>query len=81
MAEAKLPKEERRFLPSPAALGLGFVVAANQSVSMFVGGVLAYATSRWAKAWHDRFWIVVCAGVIAGESLVGVALSIWKMIA
>jgi uncharacterized oligopeptide transporter (OPT) family protein len=31
---------------------------------------------RRYEAWHKRLWIVVCAGAIAGESLIGVALSL-----
>jgi uncharacterized oligopeptide transporter (OPT) family protein len=34
---------------------------------------------RRNEAWHKRLWIVVCAGAIAGESLVGVALSLLQI--
>lgn len=78
--ESRLPKERRRYLPSPSALGLGFVVPANQSLSMLLGGVIAAIVAKRRPAWHDRFWIVVCAGAIAGESLAGVGVSLRQML-
>lgn len=80
IAEAKAPRHVKRWLPSPSALGLGFVVPANQSFSMLLGGVAALLVARRFPAWHERFWVVVCAGIIAGESLVGVGISLKQMI-
>ena len=80
VADAKAPKSVSRWLPSASALGLGFVVPGNQSLSMFLGGVLALAVERAAPSWHARLWIVLCSGVIAGESLVGVGISIQQML-
>lgn len=79
VAEKKAPRRIVAWLPS--AFGLGFVVPANQSLSMLVGGLLAYAATRASKQWAERYWIVGCSGVIAGESLVGVGISIHGMLA
>lgn len=79
VAEARSRAKYKKWIPSPSAFGLGFVVPANQSLSMFLGGVIAYLVLRRYEAWHKRLWIVVCAGAIAGESLVGVALSLLQI--
>ncbi|HSN98367.1 MAG TPA: OPT family oligopeptide transporter [Candidatus Nanopelagicales bacterium] len=80
IAEVKSPKHVKKWLPSPSALGLGFVVPANQGLSMVLGGLFALLVARRFPTWHERFWVVVCAGIIAGESLVGVGLSLKQML-
>jgi uncharacterized oligopeptide transporter (OPT) family protein len=70
VGEKLLPKA-KRFIPSPAAFGLAFVIPANNSISMFLGGSIALALTRLYPRWTERFLITVCAGIIAGESLVG----------
>lgn len=79
--DKKAPKSVSAWLPSASAFGLGFVVPANQGLSMFLGGLLAYGVKKVAPSWSDRFWIILCSGVIAGESLVGVGVSIHAMLA
>ncbi len=74
------PKSIRPWLPSAAAYGLGFVVPANQGLSMFIGGGGAYVAGRVAKRWTDKFLVVLLSGVVAGESLVGVGESIFSML-
>ncbi len=74
------PKSIRPWLPSAAAYGLGFVVPANQGLSMFIGGMAAYAIGRVAKTWADKFFVVLCSGIVAGESLVGVGESIFRIL-
>lgn len=78
--DKKAPKSVSAWLPSASAFGLGFVVPANQGLSMFLGGLLAFGLKRVAPSWSDRFWIILCSGVIAGESLVGVGVSIHSML-
>jgi len=59
------------FIPSPSSLGLAFVITANSCMSMFFGGCIALILSKAAPTWTKRFLVTVCAGIIAGESLVG----------
>jgi putative OPT family oligopeptide transporter len=75
IAERVVPRG-RSLLPSASALGLAFVVPAYNSISMFVGAVLAALATRAAPGWSGRFLVVVAAGLIAGESLAGVGIAI-----
>lgn len=79
LIEKAFPKT-RSFLPSSMGLGLAFVVSFQNSLSFFIGALIA---SRWEarnKASADAYVVPVASGIIAGESLaaagfaVGVAL-------
>ncbi len=70
-----------RFLPSPAALGLAFVIQMDTSISMFLGAALAVLASRIALGWTTRFLITTCAGLVAGERIAGVVDAIRLVIA
>ena len=78
--EKVLPKKAATWVPSPTAVGLAFVIPAYYSVSMALGGVLAWALMKRFKAWSTRFLIVLAAGIIAGDSLTGVGLAIAKIL-
>lgn len=64
------------FVPSGAALGLAFVIPASTSMMLFAGAGLAAIAHRFAPNWAARFLLSVAAGLVAGESLFGVA-SVW----
>jgi len=68
-----------RWLPSGVALGLAFVIPASISVTMFFGAALVWALLGWKERFANRFALAVAAGLIAGESIVGVAASLWDM--
>jgi putative OPT family oligopeptide transporter len=74
--EKLVPKSSLKWIPSPTAVGLAFVIPAYYSISMCIGGLLAWVLGKWVPNWTARFLIVVAAGVIVGESLVGVANAI-----
>ncbi len=67
----KLAPKAKQFIPSAAAVGLGFVIFGSNSISMFLGGCIALVLTKLAPKWSDRFLVTICAGVIAGESLTG----------
>ncbi len=77
--EKVLPTAARNFVPNPAALGLAFVVQAWYAISFFIGAVLALLLRRYAKGWAERFLTPLAAGIIAGESLMGVAIAVYNM--
>jgi len=79
--EKVLPKKGAAWVPSPTAVGIAFVIPAFYSVSMALGGVIAWALARKYKQWTTRFLIVLAAGVMAGDSLTGVCIAVWDIIA
>jgi uncharacterized oligopeptide transporter (OPT) family protein len=72
----KLFPRARRFLPSPTGLGMAFVFQGYSSVAMFVGAVAAWAFARARPAAANRLTIPVASGLIAGESLLGIAIAL-----
>jgi OPT family oligopeptide transporter len=61
------------FVPSAASMGLAMVIPAFYAISMFAGAMLGVLSRRVAPGWSSRLLLIVAAGVIAGESIVGVA--------
>ena len=78
--EKVAPKFWQNFVPSPAGIGLAFIIPAYNSISMFIGGLAALLLRRYAPEWSERFLVVLAAGLIAGESLAGVVSAIIKII-
>jgi OPT family oligopeptide transporter len=74
--ERLLPGRFRPFLPSAMGLGLAFVIPFYNTLSMFVGALLAWILFRKNKEVADRYTIPVASGLIAGESLMGVLIAI-----
>ena len=77
--EKVLPKKVATWVPSPTALGLAFVIPAYYSLSMALGGILAWFLTKRFSAWSKRFLIVIAAGLIAGDSLTGVGLALTEL--
>lgn len=68
--------EHRRgpaWLPSMPALGLAMVIPASLSMTMFLGSLVAKLLERCYPSLSTRFLIAAASGLIAGESLAGVA--------
>jgi uncharacterized oligopeptide transporter (OPT) family protein len=73
LAATLLPPSIRRWVPSAPAVGLAFVLPAWNSLSMCLGAVLAALLSVLAPVWARRFLMATAAGLVAGESLAGIA--------
>ena len=73
--ERRFPKQAKYF-PSPTGLGLSFTFNAFYSVSFFLGACAREILARKAPKWNDQFTVPVSSGLIAGESLMGVAIAI-----
>ncbi|MGK2940290.1 MAG: OPT family oligopeptide transporter [Immundisolibacter sp.] len=71
--EALLPRRMARWLPSGAALGLAFVIPAWIAISLFMGAMAAACLRLLAPNWAARFVLAIAAGLVAGESLAGIA--------
>lgn len=80
LAEKLAPPKLRAFVPSPASVGLAFVIPAWNSISMFLGALIAVVLGRAVPSWSAKFLIVVASGLIAGESLMGVGVALMKML-
>jgi putative OPT family oligopeptide transporter len=81
LLELGLPTRLARLVPSAPSLGLAFVLPAYYSMSVFFGATLALVATRVAPQKLGRFAGVAAAGVVAGESLVGVGLAVSRMVA
>jgi OPT family oligopeptide transporter len=74
--ERLLPSKARRFIPSPMGLGLAFVIPFWNTLSMFVGALIAWILSKGARSLAESYTIPVASGLIAGESLMGVIIAL-----
>lgn len=73
LLEAAYPKK-KNFIPSAMGLGLALVIPAWNSISMFIGAVMAYAWFKKNEEQAERYTVAVSSGLIAGESLMGVLI-------
>lgn len=76
LIELALPKH-RKYIPSAMGLGLAMIIPFYNSLSMFLGGLIALILERKAKAVADKYIIPVSSGIIAGESLTGVGIALY----
>ena len=81
IGEKTLAPALARWIPSPASVGLAFVIPAYTSISIFTGAVIGAICMRYARSWAERFVIVIAAGLVAGHSLAGVAAAIQGVLA
>ena len=78
--EAALPARRARYLPSAAALGLSFILPVSVSGMMASGALLTWLVGlRWPGL-TAMFAVTVAAGLIAGESTVGIGASLWQLL-
>lgn len=75
LIERLFPKAAR-FIPSPTGLGLAFVIPFFNSLSMFIGALIALVLQKTRPQIADKFVIPVSSGIIAGESLMGIVVAL-----
>lgn len=66
----------KRFIPSPAALGLAFTTPGYNSISMFIGALVAVLLTRRDPDLAERTVVPASSGIIAGESLMGILIAV-----
>jgi uncharacterized oligopeptide transporter (OPT) family protein len=76
-----LPARIAAWIPSASAVGLAFVIPAWISLSLFFGAAIAALAARLWPAWSARFVLAIAAGLVAGESLAGIAAAMARMTA
>jgi uncharacterized oligopeptide transporter (OPT) family protein len=74
LAEHFLPRRYARWIPSATGLGIAGVIPAFNSISMFLGALAAWLWARADARSAGRCTIPASSGLIAGESLMGVAI-------
>jgi putative OPT family oligopeptide transporter len=75
LVERFAPERIRRFMPSATGVGLGFILPFYYPLAMFLGASLAFIAERIDKAWAEQNVLTIAAGLIAGESLMGVLVA------
>ena len=73
--ELLFPKA-KKFIPSATGLGLSMVIPFFNSLSMFLGALIALILEKKWQAISEKYVISVSSGIIAGESLMGVAVAL-----
>jgi len=76
LAEKLAPKSLMRFIPSASGLGIAMVIPGSNAIAMFIGSVIADQLKRHVPKLHERYTVSVASGLIAGESLVGIAVAL-----
>ena len=64
-----------RFLPSAAAIGIGFMLPFSAALAVLVGALLAAGAMKLLRGLEETSLMAVAAGSIAGESVVGVVIA------
>ena len=75
LLEVMLPRF-KKFVPSPTGLGIAFTINGFNSISMFIGALLALGFSTWKPKAAEHYTVPVASGIIAGESLMGVGIAV-----
>jgi len=75
LLELAFPKK-RKYIPSAMGLGLAMVIPFWNSLSMFLGGLIALIIEKKNKDVAEKYIIPVATPIIAGESLMGVAIAL-----
>jgi uncharacterized oligopeptide transporter (OPT) family protein len=80
LAERFLPRKVVAWMPSVVSIGLAFTVQVYTSLAFTLGAVLMAVAQKLAPARTAKYGVVLCAGIIAGESLAGVGDAMINMI-
>jgi uncharacterized oligopeptide transporter (OPT) family protein len=65
----------RKWVPSPVGFGMAFTFQGYTAMAFFLGGFLAWIYEKRSPKAADVFTIPVASGFIAGETLMGVAVT------
>lgn len=80
IAEAFLPTKVKRWMPSVAGAGVAVMVPFLYSFNMFLGAVIAFVMDKVSPKFTAAFLVVIASGLIAGETLMGVAIKFYEVL-
>src|SRR5581483_11543215 len=72
--------EAQEVCPERDGVGLALVIPCFNSISMFMGALIAYVYAKINEQQAERYTIPVASGIIAGESLLGVAVALLAVV-
>src|SRR5262249_17852781 len=72
----RLFPRHRNWIPSPTGVGLAFTINGFNTISMFLGAVLAMGLAAWKPKVAEGDTVPVSSGTMAGGSLMGVGIAI-----
>ena len=72
--EMKFPKQ-KKYIPSATGLGLAFTINGFNSISFFIGSLLALWFKKVRPTLAEKYTVPVASGIIAGESLMGALIA------
>ncbi len=72
LLERFAPKKVATWVPSPSGLGIAFMIPGANAISMFLGAAIAEVVKRF----KPQMVTPAASGLIAGESLMGIAIAI-----
>jgi len=75
MLERAFPKRAK-YIPSPVGLGMAFTFNGFYSISFFLGACIREGLARARPKLNAAYTVPVSSGIIAGESLMGVAIAV-----
>jgi uncharacterized oligopeptide transporter (OPT) family protein len=79
LLEKALPRH-KKYIPSATGFGLAFTLSFANSLSMFLGAVVALALEKKRPELAERYVIPVTSGIIAGEGLMAVAIKVLEAV-
>lgn len=71
----------KKYVPSITGVGIAMMVPFVYSFNMWLGALAALVLGKVAPKWTAAFLVVVASGLIAGETLMGVAVKMWEIVA
>lgn len=74
LLEHYFPKA-KKWIPSAAALGLGFTSPGYNTIAIFIGALVALVLEKQKPQLAEKSLVPVSSGFIAGESLMGVIIA------
>lgn len=76
LLEEFLPRKYVKWVPSATGFGLAGVISPQNSISMFLGALIAWFWMKKHPKSCDDYMISGASGLIAGESLTGVGINL-----